>query len=126
VLDIDAKHGEAHAWWATHRDQLPPTRTVRTRSGGLHLWYRDAPGLRCNVGAIASGVDVRATGGYVIAWHVAGLPVLRETSLAPWPAWLRLPALAPSHRDREPLRVPDDRQTVALVRFVALACTGRR
>jgi len=44
VLDIDAKHAEARAWWDGHRTQLPPTRTIRTRSGGLHLWYRHVPG----------------------------------------------------------------------------------
>jgi hypothetical protein len=59
VLDIDAKHADAHAWWIAHRDKLPPTWTVRTRSGGLHLWFRNATDLRCSAGAIAPGVDVR-------------------------------------------------------------------
>jgi hypothetical protein len=121
VLDIDAKHREAHEWWATHRDRLLPTRTVRTRSGGLHLWYRNAPGLRCSVSGIAPGVDIRADGGYVIAWHCAGLPVLCEATLAPWPEWLRVPERLAVQRDPEPPRVPDDRQTAALVRFAATA-----
>lgn len=88
VLDIDAKHAEARDWWQANRDRLPTTRTIRTRSGGLHLWFKHAPGLRCSAGVIAQGVDVRADGGYVIAWHAAGLPVLRDVPLAPWPAWL--------------------------------------
>ena len=74
VLDIDAKHAEAREWWLTHRERLPITRTIRTRSGGLHLWFRHAPGLKCSAGVIAPGIDVRADGGYVIAWHAAGLP----------------------------------------------------
>jgi hypothetical protein len=119
VLDIDAKHPEAHSWWQTHRTQLPQTRTLRTRSGGLHLWFRNAQGLRCSVSMIASGVDVRATGGYVIAWHAAGLPVLRDVPLAPWPDWLSPQQGVAIQRSPEQPRVPDDRQTAALVRFVA-------
>ena len=126
VLDIDAKHAEAHSWWETHRTQLPQTRTIRTRSGGLHLWYRDAPGLRCSVSMIAPGVDVRATGGYVIAWHAAGLPVLREAALPPWPAWLLPEQPVAIRASPEPPRVPDDRQSAALVRFVASAPAKQR
>jgi hypothetical protein len=40
VLDIDKKHPEARAWWAEHRDRLLPARVHRTRSGGLHIFYR--------------------------------------------------------------------------------------
>jgi Bifunctional DNA primase/polymerase, N-terminal len=126
VLDIDAKHAEARAWWDGHRTQLPPTRTIRTRSGGLHLWYRHVPGLRCSASLIAPGVDVRATGGYVIAWHVAGLPLLRETSLPPWPDWLRPEQSVAVPRVLEPPRVPDDKQIAALVRFVASAPEKQR
>lgn len=88
VLDLDAKHTAAGEWWKTNRARLPHTYTVRTRSDGLHLWFRHQPGLRCSAGKIALGCDVRGEGGYVIAWHAAGFPMLRDTSLAPWPAWL--------------------------------------
>ena len=126
VLDIDAKHAEAHSWWEARRTQLPQTRTIRTRSGGLHLWYRDAPGLRCSVSMIAPGVDVRATGGYVIAWHAAGFPVLRDAPLPPWPEWLSPKQTVAIQRAPEQPRVPDDRQTAALVRFVASAPAKQR
>jgi hypothetical protein len=125
VLDIDA-HAEAHAWWKAHRNALPVTWTVRTRSGGLHLWYRNAIHLRCTAGAIAPGIDVRAAGGYIIAWHVAGFPVLREAHLVSWPDWLCPPAATPTSRANETPRVPDDKQTAALVRFVALAPEHQR
>jgi hypothetical protein len=126
VLDIDAKHVEARGWWRLHRGTLPPTWTVRTRSGGLHLWFRHMPGLRCSVSVIARGIDVRAEGGYVIAWHVAGSPILRQGPLAPWPDWLKPPTRQKTGRLTEPPRVPDERQTAALVRFVALAPESER
>ena len=126
VLDLDAKHRGAHEWWAAHRARLLPTRVVRSRSGGLHLWYRHAPGLRCSTSAIAPGVDVRAEGGCIIAWHAAGLPVLCQTALAPWPSSLRPPRAAPAQRVPETPRVPDDRQIAALVRCVATAPESQR
>jgi hypothetical protein len=126
VLDIDAKHRGARDWWAAHRGRLLPTRAVRTRSGGLHLWYRNASGLRCSASAIAPGVDVRAEGGYVIAWHCTGLPVLCEAGLAAWPASLAIPDRAAVQHAPEPARVPDDRQIATLVRFAAMASEGQR
>lgn len=95
-------------------------------AGRMHLWCRNAPGLRCSAGAVAPGVDIRADGGYVIAWHAAGLPVLWEAPLAPWPEWLRSSRAAPVQRGPEPPRVPDDTQSAALMRVVALAPQSER
>lgn len=125
VLDIDAQKGGAD-WWADRREHLPQTRTVRTRSGGLHLWFRHTPGLRCSVGKIAPGVDVRADGGYIVAWEHAGFPVLREAPPMPWPGWLHPVEPRPAPRPPEPPRVPDDVQTEALARFVRAAPEGER
>jgi Bifunctional DNA primase/polymerase, N-terminal len=125
VLDIDAKHAEASTWWAEHRNDLLPTHVVRSRSGGLHLWYRHAPGLRCSAGMIATGVDVRADGGYIIAWQAVGFKVLCGAALAPWPMWLPAQPKA-IQRGSEPTRVPDDRRVAALVRVAALAPETRR
>lgn len=88
VLDIDQRHG-GKLWLAKNQSRLPPTRVHRTRSGGLHLFFRHQHGIRCSAGRIAAGVDVRATGGYVIWWPAAGLPVLSDMPMAAWPAWLR-------------------------------------
>ncbi len=126
VLDIDAKHPSAHEWWAAHREQLPATWTVRTRSGGLHLWFLHAPGLRCSAGMIADGIDVRAEGGYVIAWQCVGLPVLKPVPLAPWPDWLKPPAPKRIHSIVGTQRIPDNKQASGLVRFAALAPEGER
>lgn len=85
VLDLDAKHPEARAWWSEHRSCLPVTRAHRTRSGGLHLLYEHCSGVKCTAGKIAPGVDTRGEGGYIIWWPAAGWPVLTESPLAPWP-----------------------------------------
>jgi hypothetical protein len=95
VLDIDAvKHPEAQAWWEVHRERLEPARTHRTRSGGLHLIYRHRPGLRCSTSRINHGVDVKADGGSVIWWPAAGLEVIADPGIKPWPEWL-MPLLEP-------------------------------
>ena len=126
VLDIDAKHREARDWWAANRVRLPRTRTVRTRSGGLHLWFRHVSGLGCRVAFACPGVDVRAEGGYVIAWEAAGFPVLQEAPYAPWPAWVTQPTPARHQRSAVAPRVPDDEQTRRLLRFVRNAPEGQR
>jgi len=76
-------------WYYQHRDLIiPQTLTHETPSGGLHLLFRHAQGLRCSAGRIARGVDVRASGGYII-WHPAALcRVLVEGPIADWPEWL--------------------------------------
>jgi hypothetical protein len=126
VLDLDAKHPEARDWWGEHRAMLPETRTVRTRSRGLHLYFRHAAGLRCSVGKIGPGIDVRAEGGYVIAWAAAGLPVLLDVPMVPWPAWLAPPEPDRPQRPPEPARVPDDDAAGRLLRFVRAAPEGER
>jgi hypothetical protein len=135
VVDIDAKHDTARKWWAEHRDRLLPARVHRTRSGGLHVIYRHRPSLSCSVSRIAHGVDVRADGGYVIWWPAAGLPVLSDAGLKPWPDWLRVEAPAPalpspsiSRRAiaaRGDLR-PTLHRALGLVRTVAMASEGER
>ena len=87
VLDIDPRHG-GHIWLSQHRDRLPPTRTHQTRSGGAHLLFRHADGLRCSASAVAPGVDCRADGGYIVWWPSAGFPVLDESAPIAWPSWL--------------------------------------
>lgn len=125
VLDIDAKP-EGRDWWREHRARMPATRTVRTRSGGLHLYFHHLPGLRCSVSVIAPAIDVRADGGYVIAWAAAGLPVVHQGPLASWPAWLTAPKQLLARHDVERPRVPDKPGIAALVRFVAHAPVRER
>ena len=65
VLDIDP---EGLGWFEANRHHIPATRVHRTPRGGLHLFFKHAPSLRCSRGRIAPGIDVRADGGYVIWW----------------------------------------------------------
>lgn len=124
VLDIDGRHAGGD-WYAEHRARLPRTRAHRTRNGGLHLFFRHRTGLRCSAGRIAPGVDVRAGGGYVIWWPVAGLPVLSEVPPAPWPEWLLTPVVAATPAPPR-LVIPDDAALMRLVRTVAGAQPGER
>lgn len=86
ILDLDPRHG-GDAWYEANRHRIPATRVQRTPSGGWHVYFKARPGLRCSVGLIAPGVDVRAEGGYIIRWCAAGLPV-DDAPVADWPDWL--------------------------------------
>lgn len=74
VLDFDAAKSPEEvsgieAFRAVYpRTKLPATYTVRTGSGGWHLYYRahDVP-LRNSASRLAQRVDTRAQGGYVLA-----------------------------------------------------------
>jgi len=130
VLDLDAKHDAATAWWTENRGRLPTTRVHRTRSGGLHLLFRHADGVRNSASKIARGVDTRGDGGYAIWWPASGLPVLQDAPLATLPRWLfdlltHKPETRPAHAAL-PAGEFDDRKLAALVCFVAGATEGER
>ena len=124
VLDLD-RRAPAREWWAAHRAELPPTQTHRTRSGGLHLLFQHAAGLRNSASRIARGVDVRADGGYIIWWPAAGLTVLRDIPPAPWPNWL-LDLLKPAPPPPRRAVIPDDLQMRRILACVATAQPGER
>jgi hypothetical protein len=129
VLDIDApQHPEAAEWWARYHCRLPATRTHETRSGGKHMLFRHTAGLRSWAGRPVPGVDGRSTGGYIVWWPAAGLPVLCDAPPAPWPTWL-LEDLQPSSspaRSESRVTIPDEYALAALVRKVAGAAVGER
>jgi hypothetical protein len=110
VIDVDPPRGERSlARLVVAGYELPETVTVRTGSGGIHLYFA-APRLR--VGNTAgrlpgvpfelAGVDLRAAGGYVVAppsAHVSGSRYSwSEDDLepAPAPAWLAPEREAPT------------------------------
>ena len=125
VLDIDKGKGGGD-WWAANKARLPATRMHRTRSGGIHCLFKHRGGLLNSVSKIAPGVDVRASGGYVIWWPAHGFEVV-DHELVEWPAWLVPPEPAPPPPRRDP---PSPRQAVAavegIVRVVAQATNGQR
>jgi hypothetical protein len=89
VVDVDTKNGAKGAeWFWAQYEALPKTRMVVTESGGYHIFFVHAAGLRGSVNRIAPGVDVRADGNYVIDWSREGLPVAHSGVFAPWPDWL--------------------------------------
>jgi hypothetical protein len=125
ILDIDPRHG-GMSWFAEHRYRLPATRAHRTRSGGLHLIFQYRKGVRCSVGRIAAGIDVRASGGYAIWWPAAGLPVLSDVAAAPWPDWLCTASPSVARSPNSSSRVPINHAIAGLVRLVIGARAGER
>ena len=98
VLDFDAKNGgfESKAIIEAKYGLLPRTRTHRTGGGGEHFIYRNPNGadIRNTVTfAGYKGVDLRATGGYIVAppsMHESGAryKVLDDSEIALAPDWM--------------------------------------
>jgi hypothetical protein len=110
VLDVDPQGVE---WLQANAHRIPDTRVHQTRRGGLHLFFRAWPYLRCSAGKIAPGVDVRASGGYIIWWPREGGPVEHPGLLADWPSWLVDLALQTNNLlATSPLEVRDWAETV--------------
>jgi KaiC/GvpD/RAD55 family RecA-like ATPase len=89
VLDVDRKHPEAFDWLA--KQSLPNTYTVSTRNGGRHIYFKMPPGRPVrNTQALGKvpGVDIRGTGGYVIAPGSPGYDVVEDKPIADAPEWL--------------------------------------
>jgi hypothetical protein len=126
VLDIDAKHPEAVAWWRNNRRRFSRTQVHRTRSGGIHLLFRHNDGVRCTASKIALGIDTRGAGGYIIWWPATCLPVLSDAPPAPWPDWF-ISELRREVRTAAPIaRVPSNHLISKLVHLVAGAGEGER
>jgi hypothetical protein len=119
VIDVDPDHGggrtidDLEAKYGT----LPATRTIRTASGGRHLYFCHPGGMvRNDAGRILGrGVDVRGDGGYVIAppsRAVAGIYSLMAHGgvVSDLPEWI-LERLAERERprsvERRDVRAPD-------------------
>lgn len=73
---------------------LPTTRTIRTASGGAHLYFTAPPGVRLGntAGTLAPLIDTRAWGGYVVAagstTRDGAYAVLDDRPPVSLPAWL--------------------------------------
>lgn len=91
VLDIDGAQGEAS--FALVCDELfpfPETFSVRTGSGGRHLYARAGRSVRSRAGVLP-GLDVRGVGGYVVApgsVHASGQHYAIETGTPDEIAWI--------------------------------------
>ena len=87
VLDIDPR-SDGDKWLRKNFEKIPPTRLHETRSGGKHLLFLHHERLRNSASKLASGVDIRADGGYIIWWPAFGFNVERGDFLFPWPYWI--------------------------------------
>lgn len=71
VIDVDVKKNGIESLEKLEiTDGLPPTLTTITPTGGRHLFYRlpeGHAGVPNSVGVLGAGLDVRSTGGYVVA-----------------------------------------------------------
>jgi hypothetical protein len=132
VVDIDPRHNPR--WLDALRElDLPRTLTVRTWSGGWHLYYQltgDGPGSGTE---LLPGIDWRCNGGYMVAAGsvVEGstYTIARQLPLAPVPAHLlaRIDAHRKARRiDLDPegrMVIEGGRRNETLLR---IACAMRR
>jgi len=95
VLDLDVRDGKDGL---TKPKQLLCSASLRTGSGGWHLYFQYDADVKTGAGKLAPGIDTRSEGGYVVApppvhkngaayqWEIA--PELAPP--VPWPHALRL------------------------------------
>jgi Bifunctional DNA primase/polymerase, N-terminal/Primase C terminal 2 (PriCT-2) len=97
VLDIDRKNGKdgtlplGNLWGDL--GALPETASTSTPSGGAHLYFLHAQGVRCSTDRLGLGLDVRGDGGFVVLPPSHGLYKWIDTDgrndIAEWPAaWI--------------------------------------
>lgn len=69
VIDLDPRNGseESIARLAGRKQTFLPTITARTANGGTHFYYAFEPSLKNSKSVLAPGIDVKTTGGYVVA-----------------------------------------------------------
>lgn len=96
VLDVDPAHGGNESLEKLERSHgmLPRTLEASTGGGGRHLYFRHpGVGVRNRVG-IATGLDIRGDGGYVVAppsIHPSGKPYIWLNDRVPSREMLALP-----------------------------------
>jgi hypothetical protein len=135
IVDVDVAKGGT----VDHVNALPATLTIRTGSGGWHLYYS---GQSANRIGLVPGVDIRSVGGYVVAPGGYTVPevrtdksgvvhgnghyvVERALPVAPAPQWLldligaKAVAAKPTSRHQGP--APSAAEVRAVVAAFALA-----
>lgn len=97
VIDVDTKDGRSGAASLKRliAQGLPKTLTVRTPTGGLHLYYKHPGGFIKSSVNYWPGIDIRGNGGFVVAPGSAvnkGVyTAITDTPMVEWPAHLELP-----------------------------------
>jgi hypothetical protein len=77
VLDVDPRHGGDATLAQLERQHgpLPITWIAKTGGGGWHYFFRSPQEVRNSASQLGDGLDIRGTGGYVVAApsrHVSG------------------------------------------------------
>ncbi len=94
VIDVDNKgdkHGDQTLFLREiGGDDIPPTATALTPTGGKHLFFRVDDAVRQGTDTLGQGLDVRSRGGYVVAAESA-VPAGRYA----WEGSTRTPVRAP-------------------------------
>lgn len=69
VIDLDPRNGseDSIARFKARKQNFLPTVTAQTANGGTHLYYAYEPELKNSKSVLAPGIDVKTTGGYVVA-----------------------------------------------------------
>jgi hypothetical protein len=115
ILDFDYRNG-AKAFEDANAHRLPETRIHQTQSGGRHIIFRHAPGVRNSESSIAPGVDVRGTGGYAVLPPSPGYSIVSDADPCPWPEWL-LAMVLPKPKPAAPVAPSTPRQPVSSKRL---------
>lgn len=66
IIDVDPRNGGDQSLAAISH-LLPETLTVQTGGGGLHLYFSHVDGLRNSADKLGAGIDIKTTGGTVVA-----------------------------------------------------------
>ena len=110
VLDVDFRHSGDISLAALEAEYacLPETLESKTGGGGRHLFFAaEGANIRNSTGKLGAGLDIRGTGGYVVAppsVHESGLQYKWVSNIlpAPLPLWLK-GLLTPRHRQQSQL-----------------------
>lgn len=131
--NADIQHGQTSLDVLAGGRDIPATLTVRTPSGGRHLYFRapDAE-LRNTAGKLGPLIDTRAAGGYVVApgsvINGKEYVVENDAPIAPLPDWLHqalTPAPAPVTASQPELSpAPTASRSVAYAEGAVTAAAG--
>jgi hypothetical protein len=94
VVDVDVKDSrQGMDWLNANSHRMPQTYTIKTASGGLHIYLRHfGERVKNSQSKVAPGIDVRGDGGYVIVPPSPGYQVADDAPIADCPDWL-IPSL---------------------------------
>ncbi len=130
VIDVDPRHGGDQT---IKGYPMPPTRVVRTRSGGFHYYFLH-PGFPVPNAAplLDPGVDLRGDGGYVMVppsrSGEGAYEVLLDAPIAPLPDWVPAAIATRQHGQKGNGQAPNGQRftDVELAALLAGVPEGRR